>query len=174
MNKAVFLDRDGVINVEKEYLHKPEDFEFIPGVVETCRRFIESGFKLVIITNQAGIARGFYTDEDFHNVNQHMLAHFKKNQIQISHVYYCPHHPKFSGECDCRKPAPGMLIQAAEEHDIELKQSIIIGDKESDVNAGINAGLCKQFLISTGHKIDRENTRATAVIDSLEEVFNYI
>lgn len=173
MNKAVFLDRDGVVNVEKEYLHKKEDFEFLPTVLETCRKLKDAGFLLVIITNQSGIARGYYTQEDFEKLTVWMKEQFDKAGAPIDGVYCCPHHPDHDENCDCRKPNPGMLLQAAKDLDIDLSQSIIAGDKESDIEAGINAGLAKTFLMKTGHDIDTSNTKSTNILASLQELLNF-
>jgi len=141
MNRAVFLDRDGVVNVEKNYVCKIEDFEFMPGIFDLCRKYRDEGYLLIIITNQAGIARGFYTEEQFLSLTDWMMEKFNEQGITITKVYFCPHHPDFTGECECRKPNPGMILQAAKEFDIDLTQSILIGDKESDMEAGKRAGV---------------------------------
>ena len=130
MNKALFLDRDGVINIEKNYLYKISDFEFIDGVFETCLYFQSKNYKLIIITNQAGIAKGIYTDDDFHILNNWMLAEFKKKKIYINKVYYCPHHPKFSENYDCRKPNPYFVLKAKKNFNLDLSKSILVGDKD--------------------------------------------
>lgn len=153
MNKALFLDRDGVINKEKNYLYKIEDFEFIDGVFETCKYFQDNGYLIIVITNQAGIARGKYTEDDYQTLTNWMIKEFEKNNIKISKVYYCPHHPDFSGDCECRKPNPGMILQAKKDFDIDLSQSILVGDKNSDIEAGINAGIKMNYLVETGHEI---------------------
>ena len=141
MNKAVFLDRDGVVNVEKNYVYKIEDFEFMPGIFDVCKKYQQEGYLLFIITNQAGIARGYYTEEQFRILTDFMIKQFEKQGILIKKVYFCPHHPDFTGECECRKPNPGMILQAAKEFDIDLSESILIGDKESDIEAGERAGM---------------------------------
>ena len=153
MNKALFLDRDGVINKEKNYLYKIEDFEFIDGVFETCKYFQDNGYLIIVITNQAGIARGKYTEDDYQTLTNWMIKEFEKNNIKISKVYYCPHHPDFSGDCECRKPNPGMILQAKKFFDIDLSQSILVGDKNSDIEAGINAGIKINYLVKTGCEI---------------------
>jgi len=153
MKKALFLDRDGVINIEKNYLHKIEDFEFIDGVFETCRYFQNKGYLLIIITNQAGIARGKYTENDFQILTTWMLEQFQKQNIEITQVYHCPHHPDFTGPCNCRKPKPGMILAAKEEFNIDLGKSVLVGDKNSDIEAGIRAGVKSNFLVATGHRI---------------------
>lgn len=157
MNKALFLDRDGVINKEKNYLYKIEDFEFIDGVFETCKYFQDKGYLIIIITNQAGIARGKYTEDDYQILTDWMIKEFEKKDIKISKVYHCPHHPDFSGECECRKPNPGMILQAQKDFDIDLSQSILVGDKNSDIESGINAGIKMNYLVETGHKIEKNS-----------------
>lgn len=137
MNKVVFLDRDGTINVEKDYLYKIEDFEFLPGVIEALRDLQSAGYKLVVITNQSGIARGYYTEEDFQKLNTWMLNELKDHGVEIAAVYYCPHHPeakieKYREECSCRKPRLGMYEQAIKDFDIALEKSYAIGDKIRD------------------------------------------
>ncbi len=169
MNKALFLDRDGVVNKEKNYLYKIEDFEFIDGVFETCRYFQDKGYLIIIITNQAGIARGKYTEKDFEILTNWMLEEFRKENIRISKVYHCPHHPDFSGECECRKPKPKMILDAQREFDINLQNSILVGDKNSDIEAGINAGIYQNYLITTGHKIFKHDLKVP-IIDSLIEL----
>ena len=148
MNKAIFLDRDGVVNVEKNYVYKIEDFEFIDGIFDLCRKYQEQGYLLFIITNQAGIARGYYTEEQFFSLTDWMVNKFREQEITITKVYFCPHHPEFTGECECRKPNPGMILQAAKEFDIDLSESVLIGDKESDMEAGERAGVEMNMIIN--------------------------
>ena len=171
MNKALFLDRDGVVNKEKNYLYKIEDFEFINGVFDTCRYFQDRGYLIIIITNQAGIARGKYTEKDFEILTKWMIKEFEKEKIKISKVYHCPHHPDFSGECECRKPKAKMILDAQIDLNIDLKNSILVGDKNSDVEAGIKAGIIKNYLITTGHKLDT-NKFKVKVVDNLQELIN--
>ena len=152
---AIFLDRDGVINIDHGYVHKPEEFQFIEGVFTACRNFLEKGFRLIVITNQAGIARGYYDEAQFESLNEWMLARFATEGVEISGVYYCPHHPDkgvgdYLTSCQCRKPAPGMLQKAAKEHDIDLKNSFLIGDRCSDIDAGYAAGLQHCYMVKTG------------------------
>lgn len=173
MNKALFLDRDGVINKEKNYLYKIEDFEFIDGVFDTCKYFQDKGYLLIIITNQAGIARKKYTESDFEELTDWMTQEFEQRNIKISKVYHCPHHPDLSGECECRKPNLGMLLEAKNDFDIDMSQSILVGDKNSDIEAGINIEIKNNFLITTGHKINL-NKYDVKVISSLLELKNYI
>lgn len=169
MNKALFLDRDGVINKEKNYLYKIEDFEFIDGVFEACRYFQDKGYLLIIITNQAGIARGKYTEDEYQLLTSWMIKEFEKENTIISKVYHCPHHPEFSSECECRKPNIGMLLEAKKDFDIDMSQSILVGDKNSDIEAGINAGVGMNYLVRTGHKILKDNSYLLT-IDSMCEL----
>lgn len=150
--KALFLDRDGVVNRDINYLHRIEDVEFIEGIFDLCRKAHSQGYLLVIITNQAGIGRGYYTEEDFHHLMKWMSKRFAEEGCPLTAYYYCPHHPEAGkGEylkvCDCRKPKPGMLLQAAREYDIDLANSIMLGDRESDIEAGKAARVGKCVLV---------------------------
>lgn len=137
MNKAIFLDRDGTINVDKKYLHKIEDFEFLPGVLDGMKMLQNAGYLLIVITNQSGIGRGYYSEKDFEILNSWMLGELESNGIHIARVYYCPHLPnakikKYRKVCECRKPALGMYEQAVKNYDIDLSHSWTIGDKPRD------------------------------------------
>ncbi len=168
MNKALFLDRDGVINKEKNYLYKIEDFEFIDGVFEACKYFQDLGYLIIVITNQAGIARGKYSEKDFEILTEWMIKQFNKENIKISKIYHCSHHPDYSSECEYRKPKPKMIFDAVRDFNINLDESILVGDKNSDIEAGINAGIKNNFLITTGHKIE-ENICEVKVIGNLSD-----
>jgi D-glycero-D-manno-heptose 1,7-bisphosphate phosphatase len=163
--KVIFLDRDGVINKEKNYLYKKEDFEFIDGLFEACRYFQKLGYQLIVVTNQSGIARGYYQEEDFHSITQWMLEQFTNQGIKILDVFFCPHGPKSS--CNCRKPKPGMFLDAKEKHNIDLENSWMIGDKEADVGAANAAGIENTILVKTGHDIDETNSNAKFILESL-------
>lgn len=169
MIKALFLDRDGVINIEKDYLYKIEDFEFIDGIFEICSYYQDLGFKIFVVTNQSGIARGYYKESDFKKLTIWMVKTFLDNGIDIQKVYFCPHHPTVSGKCDCRKPKPGMLLKAKLEFDIDLKNSIIIGDKEKDIEAGLNAGLKETYLFDESCLI--KDSKATQIISKLKNIW---
>lgn len=137
MSKAVFLDRDGTINADEGYLYRKEDFIFLPGVFEGLRQLQEAGYLLIIVTNQSGIARGYYTEEDFSRLNAWMLSRFEDEGIHITEVYYCPHHPeavieKYRVECNCRKPKTGLFREAEQKYGIEPGLSFVIGDKLRD------------------------------------------
>lgn len=161
MNKAVFLDRDGVINHDHAYVSKIEDFEFIDGVFDACQQFIKQGFMIIVVTNQSGIGRGYYSEQDFNVLTDWMKSEFNKHQIPITEVYFCPHHPKnalpeYLKECDCRKPMPGMLNQAIERFDIDVSQSIMVGDKISDLQAAQAAGIKTKILVKSGKAVTDE------------------
>lgn len=141
MSPALFLDRDGVVNVETHYAYRIEEFRFMDGIFELCSRFRSAGYKIVVVTNQAGIARGYYTEADFRHLTEWMVGRFLENGIVIDGVYHCPHHPEVTGDCPCRKPHSGMLLRARDELDLDLGASVLLGDKESDLEAGRRAGL---------------------------------
>ncbi|MDT8424328.1 MAG: D-glycero-beta-D-manno-heptose 1,7-bisphosphate 7-phosphatase [Desulfuromonadales bacterium] len=155
VRRAVFLDRDGTINVEKDYLHRIADFEFIPGVPEAIRRFNEAGFLVIVVSNQSGIGRGYYSEQDVETLHRHIRQELADCDTHIDAFYFCPHHPEqgegaYRIDCDCRKGAPGMLLQAAREHAIDPGRSFMIGDKLADIEAGTAAG-CRPILVRTGY-----------------------
>ena len=165
--KTIFLDRDGVINKEVNYLHKIEDFEFVEGVFKACQYFQTLGYKIIIITNQSGIARGYYNENDFSHLNDWMLSKFKERKVNILDVFHCPHEPKLG--CDCRKPRPGMFLNAQKKYDINMKKSWMIGDKETDIAASNAAGIKKTILVRSGHSIDEINSNSKFIIDSIKD-----
>jgi D-glycero-D-manno-heptose 1,7-bisphosphate phosphatase len=173
MNKAVFLDRDGVINVDNGYVSQRDDFKFIEGVIDACKKAKEKGYLLVVITNQSGIARGYFTEEQFHTLTEWMDWSMADRGVDLDGIYYCPHHSEhgigeYKVNCDCRKPKPGMLFDAIKELNIDVKQSILIGDKVSDLQAGIAAGVETNYLVRTGKKITAEGEElATSIFDDL-------
>ena len=169
MKKALFLDRDGVINVEKNYLYKQSDFEFIDGVFELCKHYQNLGYLIIIVTNQSGIAREYYSKENFLKLTKWMISVFKKYGITITKVYFCPHHPDISGECSCRKPKPGMILEAAKEFDIDLSQSILVGDKERDIESALNAGIEHTYLFDSHNEIN--TSKATKLIRKFDEIW---
>jgi D-glycero-D-manno-heptose 1,7-bisphosphate phosphatase len=169
--KVLFLDRDGVINKEKNYLYKIEEFDFIDGVFETCKYFQSEGYKIIVITNQAGIARGKYTTDDYNILTKWMIEQFREKGIIISKVYCCPHHPEYSGECSCRKPNIGMIKNAWSQFNIDLSNSVLVGDKNSDIEAGIRVGIGKNYLITTGHEITK-NKFNVPIIKNLKEIIH--
>lgn len=157
--KAAFLDRDGTINVDKHYLYRIEDFEFLPGVIDGLRSLQEAGYLLIVVTNQSGIGRGYYTEADFHRLNDWMVGELKAHGVDITAVYYCPHLPdaaveEYRMECECRKPKLGMYYQAAEEWNIDFAQSIAIGDNLRDCEICRVEG-CRGFLIGKQHVLNK-------------------
>ncbi|WP_017733575.1 D-glycero-alpha-D-manno-heptose-1,7-bisphosphate 7-phosphatase [Nafulsella turpanensis] len=172
--KALFLDRDGIINVEKNYVHRIEDFEFMDGIFDLLSTAQEQGYLLVVITNQAGIARGYYTEEDFQELNNWMLQAFAEKGITIQKVYFCPFHPvhgkgKYKVDSEFRKPGPGMILQAQKELEIDLSHSLLLGDKESDIEAGIKAGIGQNVLLKSD-RYNGEGSKASLMVNHLKEV----
>ena len=169
LKRAIFLDRDGTINVEKNYLIDPADLVLLPGVGEALRRGREAGYLLIVVTNQSGVARGYFTTTAVAELHDHLQKELLPYGVQIDAFYLCPHHPEHgAGPCDCRKGEPGMLLQAAQEYHIDLAASWMIGDKRSDVEAGSKAG-CRSILVRTGYG-EQEGQGlppATLIADSL-------
>jgi D-glycero-D-manno-heptose 1,7-bisphosphate phosphatase len=168
-NKAIFLDRDGTINVEKNYLIDPADLVLLPGVGEALRRGQEAGYLLIVVTNQSGVARGYFTATAVEELHDHLQSELHPYGVQIDAFYLCPHHPEHgTGPCDCRKGEPGMLLQAAREHHIDLAASWMIGDKSSDIEAGNKAG-CRSILVRTGYGAQQGQglPPATLTVESL-------
>ena len=145
MTKAVFLDRDGVINIDKAYVSKIEDFEFCEGVFEALKHFQNLGYLLIVVTNQSGIGRGYYSEEDFQILSDWMQKELLHVKIKIDAIYHCPHAPEVN--CACRKPKSGMFLKAIEDFDIDVANSWMIGDKETDMEAAIVAGIPNMILL---------------------------
>jgi len=174
MKKALFLDRDGVINVEKNYVYKTDDFEFIEGIFELTREAQDKGYLLIIITNQAGIGRGYYTEADFQQLTDWMVEQFVAKGVTINAVYFCPFHPEagigdYKKPSMDRKPNPGMLFQARDKYQLDLSQCMLIGDKMSDIQAGRNAGLNSLLLLSTELTDTEQSVSDYHVISSLPQ-----
>ena len=151
MQKAVFLDRDGVINHDYGYVGDSRRFRFLPGVKAACRRLSQAGYHLIVVTNQGGIARGYYSEEDYQAVNSYMLRTFADACVPITAVYYCPYHPlaphHYRSWAHWRKPLPGMLLAAARDHDLVLSHCAMVGDKETDMLAASAASVPQRFFI---------------------------
>jgi histidinol-phosphate phosphatase family protein len=145
--KAVFLDRDGTIARDVHYCRRPEDFEILPTVPDAIRLLNENGFKVVVITNQSGIARGYFTEETLAQIHDKMSRELARYGAWVDAIYYCPHHP--DDRCECRKPKTALFHRAAEEHDINLDASYVVGDMQMDVAAGKALG-CHTILVTTG------------------------
>jgi D-glycero-D-manno-heptose 1,7-bisphosphate phosphatase len=179
MNRAVFIDRDGTINVEKEYLYQAEEFEFIPGAERAIRLLNEAGYLVVVVTNQSGVARGYYTEEDVLLLHRHISSRLEQCGARVDSWHFCPHHPSGRGSyalpCRCRKPQPGMLLEAARRFDIDMESSFMVGDKLVDVEAGRAAG-CSSVLVRTGYGSKEEGRLpdGTQVFDNLLDAVEHI
>ena len=179
MTSAVFLDRDGVINVDHGYVSTWERFEFLPGVPDALRALQDAGYLLIVVSNQSGIGRGYYCEADVESLNQAIAQHLGSTVgVTLSEFYHCPHHPteaegEFRRQCDCRKPAPGMIRQAVLDHGIDLKTSLLVGDKDSDIEAGRAAGVARLFKV-----VDSPQTATPAgdvqLVIGLSEVPGYL
>ena len=161
MNKALFLDRDGTINQDLGYVYKIEDFHFIDGAVDFCRLAQEKGYKIIIITNQSGIARGYYTEKEYQKLTDYMRQEFEKQGVFITDVFHCP---ELSGPD--RKPNAGLFLKAQEKYNLNMENSISVGDKERDIQAAITAGIKQNYLL-TDKNI---STKATKKISSFKEL----
>ena len=155
--KTIFLDRDGVINEDLGYVGHWKDFQFIDGSVKALQKLTKNHFKIIIVTNQSGIARGYFTKGDFETLTKKFVEFCNQNQIEILNTFFCPHHiegvvDSYSKHCNDRKPNPGMFIRAAKIYKINLKKAIMVGDKLTDVIASSNAGIKKNFLVNVDKK----------------------
>ena len=153
ISRALFLDRDGVVNVEVGYLHRIEDVEFVPGIASLCRTAMSLGYRLVVVTNQAGIARGFYSEADFETLMTWMREELRRDGVEFDAVYHCPYHPEhgvgdYKREHEDRKPGTGMLLRAVREFGVSLAESVMVGDRCSDMTAANSAGLKQAFLVA--------------------------
>jgi D,D-heptose 1,7-bisphosphate phosphatase len=147
MPKALFLDRDGTINIDYGYVYQIEKFEFLEGIFELCKNAQEKGYMIIVITNQSGIARGYFTESDFQRITAYMTSEFEKKGITITDVFYCP---DLTGSR--RKPECGMFLEAKEKYNIDMSASVSVGDKNRDVEAGTKAGCGKNFLLNNNFK----------------------
>lgn len=174
---ALFLDRDGVVNVDHAYVHRREDFDFVDGIFELCRTARARGYRIFIVTNQAGIGRGYYTEDDFHALTAWMQARFAAEDAAIDQVYFCPFHPehgvgRYKVDSPMRKPGPGMILQAAREHDIDLAASLLVGDMDTDIEAGCAAGIGR--LLQLRSESARPVHAAATRIGRLAEAVPYL
>jgi D-glycero-D-manno-heptose 1,7-bisphosphate phosphatase len=170
--KAIFLDRDGVINKEVNYLYRIESFEFINGIFESCLYFQKLGYIIIIITNQSGISRNFYTDNEYQKLSEWMLDEFSKHGIIIQDTFYCPHGPE--SNCRCRKPKPGMFLEAKKKYNINMKESWMIGDSEIDIRSANDANIQNTILVRSGKKINEPSSNAKFILDSIKDAPNFI
>ena len=173
---AVFLDRDGVINVDHGYVHDEHDFEYIDGVFEAAKAFKDMGYLLVLVTNQSGIARGMFSEDRFLSLTQWMDWNFVDNGVELDGIYYCPHHAEhgigdYKQDCECRKPKPGMFISARDFLKIDMANSVMIGDKAEDMMAAEAARVGTKVLVRTGKPItEKGEALASVVLDSIKDV----
>lgn len=161
-NKAIFLDRDGVINEEVDHLSDPEKFQFIEGSIEALKILKNLGYLLIIITNQAGIAKGFFSEDTLEKIHDKMKRILNENTITLDDIFYCPHHPDFTGPCNCRKPNPGMILKARDKYNIDLRESFMVGDTLNDIETGLGAE-CQTVLVLTGYG-EKERDKIDEVI----------
>ncbi len=174
MNKAFFLDRDGVINVEVNYLHDPDKVELLPGVVEALRLIRARGYLALVVTNQAGVAKGYYPESDVLAVHRRISELLEAAGTGVDGFYYCIHHPDHSGPCDCRKPLPGMLLRAAAEHGVDPSGSVMIGDRLSDIGAGRAAGCRVNILVRTGYGAEVVRSGNASGVEVAEDLLDAV
>jgi D-glycero-D-manno-heptose 1,7-bisphosphate phosphatase len=168
LRPGAFLDRDGTLIREREYLADPAGVELLPGVPEALRRLRAAGYVLVVVTNQSGIARGLYSLNDYHAVAERVNEVLGREDALPDATYFCPHHPDLTGPCSCRKPATGMYLEAAEALGIDLEASIYVGDRIKDVLPGLKLG-GRGFLVRTGYGLEEEDglPEGTGIADTL-------
>lgn len=176
---ALFLDRDGVINIDHAYVHRKEDFDFVDGIFDLVRTARERGYLVFVVTNQAGIGRGKYTEADFHLLTEWMCGEFSARGAAIDKVYFCPYHAEhgvgsYKIDSPMRKPQPGMILQAAQEFDVDLATSLLLGDMETDIQAGRSAGVGTTLLFRAHGEATPVETRADAVVTRHAEVDRFL
>ena len=173
---AIFLDRDGTVNVDHGYVHEIDDFQFIDGVIEAMQELKAMGYALVLVTNQSGIARGMFSEDRFMQLTEWMDWSLADRGVDLDGIYYCPHHPEaavegYRQQCDCRKPQPGMLLSAMKELNINMAASYMVGDKTDDIQAGKAAGVGTTVLVRSGKSVTAEGEmQADWIIDSLADL----
>jgi D-glycero-D-manno-heptose 1,7-bisphosphate phosphatase len=180
--KTVFLDRDGVINFDSGYVGNWSDFIFLPGAINGLRDLIRCNFQIIIVTNQSGIARGFYTEREYLSLEREIERYLSEKGVPITATYHCPHHIEgsvleYSLTCDCRKPLPGMLVKAASDFDVSFSEAIMIGDRNSDMQAAESAGIASRYLIdpdmcATEGNSESSTRRFKSLHDSVDFIIN--
>ncbi|MEK8031480.1 D-glycero-beta-D-manno-heptose 1,7-bisphosphate 7-phosphatase [Ideonella sp. DXS29W] len=179
LRPAAFLDRDGVVNVERDYVYRIEDFELLPGVIDALVTLQRAGYALVVVTNQGGIGLGKYQESDLQRLHHHLRAELAGAGVRLDGIYHCPHHPRserpeMRGPCDCRKPAPGMILQAARDLALDLPNSFLAGDKVGDVAAGRAAGVGQNYLVRSGHRLSvQDMALADGVFHDLADLVHH-
>ncbi|EKT53392.1 D-glycero-beta-D-manno-heptose 1,7-bisphosphate 7-phosphatase [Providencia sneebia] len=177
---AIFLDRDGTINIDHGYVHKIDDFQFIEGAIEAMAELKKMGYALVVVTNQSGIGRGIYSEDDFMQLTEWMDWSLADHDIDLDGIYFCPHHPEATDEiyrldCDCRKPKPGMLLDAKSFLNIDMASSYMVGDKLADMQAGKAANVGTTVLVRSGQEVTEAAIESSDfVIDSISDLPNMI
>lgn len=176
MKKIFFLDRDGVVIEDANYLSSPEQVVLCSGTAEAFREIISAGYEIIVVSNQSGIARGYFTEKDLAAVEKQIEECLKSAGAPLPlKWYYCPHHkkgsvPEYSIDCDCRKPKPGLLLQAGKDFEIDYQNSVMIGDKLSDLEAGFSAGCGKGILVLTGHGTEQERKELEKPYETAPEI----
>jgi D-glycero-D-manno-heptose 1,7-bisphosphate phosphatase len=178
--KAAFLDRDGVINIDKGYVHQWDDFEFVTGAIEGMRKLQDAGYKLVIVTNQSGLARGYYTEAEYLALNKILQKHLFEQGVNLAGIFHCPHHQDGTVKslamiCNCRKPKPGLLFQAANALELDMPNSLLIGDKPTDIEAARAAGVGRAYIVDSNY-IDTmvETSKSDGRFANLLECANHV
>jgi len=177
--KAIFLDRDGTINKEKNYVHRIDDFELIPGALEALKLLTSHNISIYIVTNQAGIAKGYFTEEQFKELTKYMVDWFKDEGISIEDVLFCPHHPEgiipdYTMSCRCRKPGTMLIENIMKLNGISTNETVLVGDKNTDIDAGVNLGMTT-YLVRTGYgESHQADTRATYVMPDILSVVKHL
>jgi len=177
MDRAVFLDRDGTINVERSYVHLPEEFEFIPGAPEAIKLLNDANYNVIVVSNQSGIARGYYDEAAVARLHRYLDDELARFCAKVDAYYYCPHHPDYGigdykRSCDCRKPMDGMLRRGAQEFSLDLSLCYMIGDRLVDVEAALRAG-CRPMMVRTGYG-NIESTRLPPEIPLFNDLFEAV
>lgn len=177
--KAAFLDRDGVINREVNYLSCVEKFEYLPGSREAIKRLYDAGYSIVVVTNQAGIGKGLITELEYQDITQRFLQDMSSDGVPVLSVKHCPHHPEaslsqYKKDCGHRKPKPGMICDVLVKFHIDPKQSFLVGDKLSDISAAESAGLGQAYLVESGHKIEMDEIRGRSLYRDLAHVADVV